>query len=415
MLPFRFASLFALTLTFSTVALLPSFSIAQSRHPLAKSESATIRGTVTTISGNRLAGASLSYRLALEPESKNQPVPLKHDGTFSFIVDPGRYVLTATLDGYESDLRKVTVGSGENVRIASVLSPTKYREPSTLFLKESYDLANDERFIDSENFNLSNINYFLFGGEGLFSDLTPDGSGEFTSPYFQQVKFRVAIRYTLYDWLSRDERIGNSGVYFGFEQTSHWHLYEDNAPFHDNNYQPGGYVRWSAFDHITSDTFNNWMPSALPSFQIGIVHQSNGRSREANRSWNRLAGRIEFGRPGLTRWHVAVGGWLPFSVSPDNPDLEDYAGLGEIELHGVLGGWNIPERGYGRISTQLVSAISPSGYGFRNIEANLLYHLKGESDIKPSVLFQAFYGYGENLLNYRDIHASFRLGIAIVR
>jgi phospholipase A1 len=133
---------------------------------------------------------------------------------------------------------------------------------------------------------------------------------------------------------------------------------------------------------------------------VGFSHQSNGRSGEFSRSWNRLYASFLFERG---RWTYDLKPWIWVSKdkeSSDNPDIDDYMGYGEFRVsygkdkHVVSGMFrNLLESGFDKGAVELSWSFPVFDYPY----------LRG--------YVQYFYGYGESLIDYN--HKVNRLGIGI--
>jgi phospholipase A1 len=317
-------------------------------------------------------------------------------------IPPGSYLIQAYSVGYDSERRQVSLASGDTVRVEFILRELELSSEELQVVSYS--------FSGSENFDLMDVNYIIAG----FG--SPEGGNSRPAfDYSNQVKFRISIRYTALEFLPRDRRgEGGTGLHLAFEQNSFWHLYDNSSPFYDNNYKPGGFIRFSSLDFPNYLDRKGIPRSLAPSVNLGFFHESNGRDGIANRSWNRLTGSLQFGQPGETTLAGAVTAWYVVSEAAENADIQDVAGRGRLELD--VAPFSFLDRRFGAVSGHLRSNVLGETF-FRNLEANLLLHPFGTVGdyLKPSILLQFVHGYAENLLNYDEIHSSFRLGIAIVR
>jgi phospholipase A1 len=132
---------------------------------------------------------------------------------------------------------------------------------------------------------------------------------------------------------------------------------------------------------------------------VGLVHQSNGRSLPLSRSWNRLyaQGGWEWGRFSL------VGrGWWRIPENPeknDNPDITDYLGYGD-----VVARWQFEND---RSASLLLRQSFKTGRGFAQLDW-ISRKLFGPA----RVYIQATSGYGESLIDYNFRQNTIGIGFA---
>lgn len=262
------------------------------------------------------------------------------------------------------------------------------------------------RLFSSDNFNMLEPNYFI---SGLQDAHGRDSLG--AAHYANQVKFRVAVRYRIVSLLNPRY---DTGLHFGYVQNSFWNLYENSAPFFDNNYNPMVFLYADARD------WTGGQPGYSPSYGFILEHESNGRDGHASRGWNRWSFRLDFGDEREKDVSVVAKAWIPFGMEADNPKLPDYAGRGEVTTYIKLLGWANPsldELGTAGSTVKL-------RVGGRNLvtSAEINLYLQPErllgraSDhLNSSIVVQLFTGTAENLLDYNVRRTMFRFGFATVK
>ncbi len=184
-----------------------------------------------------------------------------------------------------------------------------------------------------------------------------------------------------------------SSLYLAYTQSSFWQAYGHSAFFRETNYQPELFLA-NTFDY---PLLAGWR---LKSINLGLVHQSNGRGGELERSWNRL----------YLETILANGKWMfslkPWYVTRDNSlqmynaDLADYLGYGQLVLaykHGE-NTWSVMSR----------NGLE-SGFKRGAVEVTWSYPLL--SKIKGYVQF--FTGYGQSLIDYNHHSNSIGIGLAL--
>jgi len=203
--------------------------------------------------------------------------------------------------------------------------------------------------------------------------LDPDGPSEVLDDI--EAKFQLSLKLKAVDGL-----FGNQGdVWIGYTQQSHWQVYnkEISSPFREPNYEPELMLVFRT-------------PYELPGPQgrfvnLGLVHQSNGRSDPLSRSWNRI-----YLQAGLERGNFALLArvWQRLEEDPEddnNPDIEDFTGTSDMLAsyqHGT-NRW-----------TALVRHNFDTGHGA--VELDWAFPVTAK--LKGYV--QLFDGYGESLIDY---------------
>lgn len=134
---------------------------------------------------------------------------------------------------------------------------------------------------------------------------------------------------------------------------------------------------------------------------IGLVHQSNGRSAPFSRSWNRVY--VQSGWEYNNHYLLARGWWrVPESTrNDDNPDIQKYFGRAELEAH-----WS-PDTDDEVIllARSNLSSGQPRGY----------MQLDWSTPIKTGHLshlsVQLSSGYGQSLIDYNHKQTSLAFGL----
>ena len=239
-------------------------------------------------------------------------------------------------------------------------------------------------------------NYFLvaaYNAEGWSADdyRAESGDPDYTNDDFEsqfQVSLKVPLAVGLLD--------GKLDIYGAYTNRSFWQVYnsEYSEPFRETNHEP---ELWGQFD-------TGWSVFGLSNTvnTVGYVHQSNGRSGELSRSWDRLFATFVFERE---HWALAFKPWIwisPDKDEGDNPDIDEYMGHGEVRLvygrkHHVFSAMlrNQLESGFERGAVELSWSFPVFDYPY----------LRG--------YLQYFYGYGESLLDYDQKVNRLGLGISV--
>ena len=187
-------------------------------------------------------------------------------------------------------------------------------------------------------------------------------------------------------------------AWLGYTQQSNWQAFNgaQSRPFRETDYQPelmlvaqpdkplGAGFQWQLFN-------------------LGLVHQSNGRSDPLSRSWNRV-----YAQFGIEHDDVA-GGKLAILARPwvrlhepadkdDNPDITDYLGYGDLSV--VWRGDHQTLTFTGRINPRTGKGAAKLEWSTPAIGAFRFY-------------VQAFTGYGESLIDYNFRQTTIGAGFAL--
>lgn len=201
-----------------------------------------------------------------------------------------------------------------------------------------------------------------------------------------EVKFQLSLAFPLWRGILGD----NSVLAASYTQGSWWQLSNRAAssPFRETNYEPQVFLGWA-----TDYSFAGW---TLRDVEVGLNHQSNGRSDPTSRSWNRVYARL-MAQNG--NWMVEAKPWFRIAESEnndDNPDITKYMGYYRLTVGYQLGESIFSVKGRYNWNT---------GYG--SAEMGWSY------PITEHVRFytQVFSGYGESLIDYD--HRQTRLGVGV--
>jgi phospholipase A1 len=200
-------------------------------------------------------------------------------------------------------------------------------------------------------------------------------------------KFQVSFKYKLMQ--SADRRYA---LWAGYTQQSHWQVYNDgiSRPFRETNYEP------ELMFAIRPDLDLLGMKWRLAN--LGLVHQSNGRSEPLSRSWNRI-----YAQAGLERGDLALFGRVWYRIresadKDDNPDIRRYLGHGDVEAVWRLGGHTLSA--LGRYNASSDKGAVQLGWSFP-----LFGSAKG--------YLQYFSGYGESLIDYNFHQQAIGIGVML--
>jgi phospholipase A1 len=243
-------------------------------------------------------------------------------------------------------------------------------------------------------------NYFLLSyaddpNDDAFKDLLDDDDAELDNA---ETEFQVSIKVAL----ARDTFTAGDAFQFGFTIKSFWQTFnsDESSPFRETNYQPEVWYRTP----IPYSTFG----SETMLWGIGAEHQSNGRSRELSRSWNRVYTTVTW----LTEdYAFRFKPWYRIpeddkddptdTDGDDNPDIHKY--MGYFEFTGIH---HFDDQELGFMVRNNVGSGASHSRGAIQLDYTfpLWGRLRGYA--------QFFNGYGNSLIDYN--HNTTRAGIGFL-
>lgn len=201
-----------------------------------------------------------------------------------------------------------------------------------------------------------------------------------------EIKFQFSIKFPITEGLFAE----NSSLQFGYTNLSFWQAYNDrsSSPFRETVHEPELFLILQ----------NDWEFLGFKNrlIQLGMVHQSNGRSGSESRSWNRLYIDLIFQKD---NYYLSFKPWYRLSDvgNDDNPDIEKYLGHGEFRA--AYAGNNHT------VSLMLRNNFQNPNRGA--LEVNWSFPMSR----RAKWFLQYFNGYGESLIDYNA--RSHRIGVGI--
>ncbi len=215
-----------------------------------------------------------------------------------------------------------------------------------------------------------------------FSELGGDNAVDYTEAEMQvSIKFPVAQQL----WGT------DTDLLVAYTNRAWWQVYNGqfSKPFRETNYEPELFLR-----HYGGPSF--WGMD-IAGWDLGFVHQSNGRTQLLSRSWDRIEARVAVDITdklalALTTWYR-----LPEDGSDDqNPGLHRYQGYGQARLI------------FAPNNNTFTTMYRP-GTAKQSVELTWSYPLFRHARI----FAQYFNGYGESLLDYNVRSERIGIGFAI--
>lgn len=205
----------------------------------------------------------------------------------------------------------------------------------------------------------------------------------------QELKFQFSFRIRLVDDIFGD----NGDFWFGYTQLSFWQAYNSSlsSPFRETNYEPELGVSFNT----DFDVFG--LRNRV--FSFGFAHQSNGQSEPLSRSWNRIWAAFVLERGNFV---VMFRPWWRIpedAADDDNPDIEHYAGQGDIRV------------GY-KNGDHLYTAMLRNNFRFHDNKSGLELNWTFPLGKRLRGLVQYYTGHAESLVDYNA--RTDRLGIGFL-
>jgi phospholipase A1 len=230
---------------------------------------------------------------------------------------------------------------------------------------------------------------YTYNFEGYNDDLLEQQFNENLRLRGGEVDFQVSFKFPVI------KKILNTGpsLMFAYTNRSFWQLFDsrDSSPFRETNHEPEAWLTW----------YTDWKVLGFTNraFDIGLVHQSNGRGGVLSRSWNRVYARFVMERGNAA---FAIKPWYRIperKEDDDNRDIEEY--LGNFEFQGVYKHKNqLFELFFrNRLKDDYRGALQ-LGWSFPVTE-----RLNG--------YVQYYYGYGESLIDYNNKVNKLGIGIKL--
>ena len=196
-----------------------------------------------------------------------------------------------------------------------------------------------------------------------------------------EAKFQLSFK--LKAW----EDIFNQDIdlWIAYTQLSFWQLYNSafSSPFRDTNYEPELLVNFRTNYELFGfkGRFIN----------VGVNHQSNGRSQPLSRSWNRVVVNVGWEKNNL---NLLLKTWYKMPENEDkddNPDITRYMGYGEL--------WGTYYWNKHKFAMMLRNNLR-SGNNIGAVQLDWSFPLPLFKGDWLKGYIQYFNGYGESLLDY---------------
>jgi phospholipase A1 len=255
-------------------------------------------------------------------------------------------------------------------------------------------LAEEDRQKHDQFSVLSHRPNYLMMGAYNFSG-TSNNAGLVNDPE-KLDDLEVEIQLSLKVALGEDLLGLNDHLYVGYTNRSFWQAYNQDmsSPFRETNHEP---EIWIGFENRWN--ILGWRNRMI---DVGLSHQSNGRSNPYSRSWNRVYLRAVFEKENSA---ISIKPWLRLperTAQDDNPDITHYMGHSQLRFvtnqndHQL----SVVARNNFRLDIDNNKGAVEIGYSYpihRNVNAYVKW----------------FYGYGETLIDYNVRNNRLSLGVQL--
>jgi phospholipase A1/A2 len=310
-------------------------------------------------------------------------------------------LLPRTLLAADADFAKCRDIQDDKERLACFdgVDPARAGPPAS-YLERHWKLGPGDKRISIDDVQSHQPTYVLVGKwtnhvNTQPSSPSPDHTVPVPIPFNDdELAFQLSFKSELVSRHDFDRKylgLANLRLWFAYTQQSYWQLYNPrlSRPFRETNYEPELILTFSS-----GNQEDGWKL-----LNLGLVHQSNGRSLPQSRGWNRLyaQGGWEWGR-----FSVLGRAWwrIPESASKDdNPDIQDYLGRGDVQMR-----WQFDND---RSMSLLLRHSFQTGRGFAQLDWTSR-KLVGAA----RVYVQATSGFGESLIDYNFRQNTFGIGFA---
>jgi phospholipase A1 len=203
-----------------------------------------------------------------------------------------------------------------------------------------------------------------------------------------EAKFQLSFKFRVADF----DPAWAPDMWVAYTQQSHWQVYtaDLSRPFRETNYAPELMFAWHPGTQVG--------PLRWRLFNVGLMHQSNGRSQVLSRSWNRVYAQFGFDSDD---WLLLVRPWARLSEAADeddNPDITDFMTHGDVVLSYRWNSHVFSAKARHNFSTG-------RGYVEGTWSFPLLRGLNG--------YVQATSGYGESLVDYNWRQNTIGVGVSL--
>lgn len=209
-----------------------------------------------------------------------------------------------------------------------------------------------------------------------------------------EAKFQISLKAKVLEDIAGKDL----SLWFAYTQLSFWQIYNSSfsSPFRETNYEPEFF--------LSLRTDYDFYGLKLRAVNLGINHQSNGRSEPLSRSWNRIVGDFLFEKK---NFNLQLKTWYRIpenAADDDNPDIDKYLGYGEL-----TGTYYWGEH---KLSIMVRNNVRMNG-NKGAIQCDWFFPIPFMRNDRFAGYIQYFNGYGESLLDYNKSVNRISLGFTL--
>lgn len=219
----------------------------------------------------------------------------------------------------------------------------------------------------------------------------------------EDLKFQLSLKTEMMSnipYIRSLPYVTSSRIWGAYTQQSYWQVFDDKAsrPLRENNYEPE-LILSLGIDNQVDGVKKSYIPRMI---NLGMVHQSNGRSNPISRSWNRIY--LEGGWELSDQLSLMVRPWwrVPDDTD-DNPDLEKFMGYGDVTLR-----WEDIKR-KNAATLLLRNNLRSDNKGF--VQIDLQRQVFNNPYLKLHLMLSN--GYGASMLDYNHSQTILGFGISL--
>ncbi len=216
-----------------------------------------------------------------------------------------------------------------------------------------------------------------------------------------QISFKTELLRSI-PWVRDFPRVETSRIWAAYTQQSYWQVFDsgESRPMREHNFAPE-LILSLGLDNKLDGVRQPFLPRMA---NIGLIHESNGRSLPISRSWNRLY--VESAWELSENLTMSVRPWwrIPEGQSKDdNPDISRYLGYGDVRFH-----WDSIDSSFAA-NLLLRNNFRHDNKGFAKLD--LQFQPLERDNVKLHLMLSD--GYGESLIDYNHSQTVFGLGLSI--
>jgi phospholipase A1 len=306
------------------------------------------------------------------------------------------------MDGATEEEVNHKLAKAEKASSVAIVNP----KPKLTYLERKWRLTSQGDWSISD-FETYKSNYLLVTDTNNTNDIPQSPSfinTENRNLDNQDLRFQISFKTEMMNNIPmiRDlPYVTSSRIWAAYTQQSNWQVFDAEAsrPLRENVYEPEIVLSLGIDNEVEGEKLR-YIPRMM---NLGLVHQSNGRSTPTSRSWNRVY--LETGWELSDTLSLMVRPWwrIPESRDDDNPDIDKFLGYGDMSIR-----WEDSKR-KNAATLLLRNNLRSENKGFAQLD--LQRQVLNNPYLKLHLM--ASTGYGATLLDYNHRQTIFGMGISL--